>query len=133
MQSNEEWQLWKWVLGLVGSMLSGAAVGGWVGRGLVEAVKQRVSTLEQKVSFIEIEQNKCQSTLKNDIKDIVQQAIDRQAIARAEQMGEIRTELAVITALHAETQKDVKALFSRLDRRKHEVVLPQSGERRDQV
>jgi hypothetical protein len=133
MQGNEEWQQWKWILGLFGSMMSGAAVGGWVGRGMVESVKQQVAALRQKVLVIEAEQHKCQSVLKDDIKEIVQQAIDRQAIARAEQMGEIRTELAVITALHAETQKDVKALFCRLDRRKHEIILPQSGERRDQV
>jgi type II secretory pathway component GspD/PulD (secretin) len=107
-------------------MLGGSMLGGWVGRGMVEEVKQRLVV-------VETDQRKCQESIKEDIKSIVQQAIDRQSLTHVEQLGAIRTELAVISALHGETQADVKALFERFERRKNEVVLPPTGERRDQV
>ena len=133
MQASEDWQLWKLIIGAIWSALSGAAVGGWVGRGMVEDVRQKVALSAQRIDALEAEQSKCQSMLKEEIREIVQQVVDRQALARAEQMGEIRTELAVITALHGETQQDVKAIFARLDRRKSEMVINHTGERRDQT
>lgn len=132
MQSSEDWQAWKWVVGAIGSMLGGAAVGGWVGRGLVEEIKQNVTAQGLRLDTVEAEQRKCQAYLKKEIKEIVQQALAQQSLAHVEQMGAIRTELAVITALHGETQFDVKAIFDRLDRRQTDAAPPVSGERRDQ-
>lgn len=133
VQSSEDWKVWQGALGTIGSILGGAAVGGWVGRGMVEDLKRQVFEQKQRISTVEAEQAKCQSSIKDEIKAIVQQALDRQSLTHAEQLGAIRTELAVISALHGETQADVKALFDRLERRKAEVVLPPTGERRDQA
>lgn len=133
MQNSEDWQLWKWLIGIVGSMLGGAAVGGWVGRGMVEEIKQQVISQNGRIETLETDQRKCQSSIKDEIRAIVQQALDRQSLANADLLGTIRTELAVISALHGETQQDVKELFRRLERRKADVVFRPSGERRDQV
>jgi hypothetical protein len=133
VQNSEDWQLWKWLIGIVGSMLGGAAVGGWVGRGMVEEIKQQVISQNGRIETLETDQRKCQSSIKDEIRAIVQQALDRQSLANADLLGTIRTELAVISALHGETQQDVKELFRRLERRKADVVFRPSGERRDQV
>ncbi len=114
-------------------MLGGAAVGGWVGRGMVEEIKQQVISQNGRIETLETDQRKCQSSIKDEIRAIVQQALDRQSLANADLLGTIRTELAVISALHGETQQDVKELFRRLERRKADVVFRPSGERRDQV
>ena len=127
---------WRWGLSIIGSMLGGAAVGGWVSRGMLESVKQQIATLKSDVSTLERDQSKCQATLKSDIKEIVQHAvkhaIDEHALRSAGHLESIRTELAVIVALHGETQKDVQAMFERLDRRRHEFSPTPKGERRDQ-
>lgn len=123
---TNDWNLWKWVLGLLGSMLSGAAVGGWIARGMLESIQQRVTTLER-------DQTKCQATLKDDIRSIVSAAISQQAICNSEHLQAIRTELAVLVALHGETQKDVQSIFERLDRRRADYHTPTPhGERREQ-
>ena len=120
-----DWGVWKWIVGLIGSMLSGAAVGGWIARGMLESIVQRVAVLER-------DQSRCQATLKGDIKHIVQQAVDQHAMRSADHLQAIRTELAVLVALHGETQKDVQALFERMDRRRQEFIPTPRGERRDQ-
>lgn len=119
-----DWNLWKLAVGLICSMLSGAAVGGWIARGMMESIQQRVSILER-------DQTRCQATLKEDIRSIVQSAIDQQAMRNADHLQAIRTELAVLVALHGETQKDVQSIFERMDRRRVEVSGPTPhGERR---
>lgn len=121
-----DWNLWKWVVGLIGSMLSGAAVGGWIARGMMEAIQQRVSVLER-------DQARCQATLKEDIGAIVKNAIDQHALHSSDHLQAIRTELAVLVALHGETQKDVQSIFERMDRRRLDFSSPTPhGERRDQ-
>lgn len=121
-----DWNLWKWVLGLIGSMLSGAAVGGWIARGMMESIQQRVTLLEHK-------QAQCQATLKEDIATIVKGAIDQHALRSSDHLQAIRTDLAVLVALHGETQKDVEAIFERMDRRRQDFSTPTPhGERRDQ-
>ena len=121
-----DWNLWKWVVGLAGSMLSGAAVGGWIARGMMESIQQRVTLLEHK-------QAQCQATLKEDIAAIVKGAIDQHALNSSTHLQAIRTELAVLVALHGETQKDVEAIFERMDRRRQDYSSPTPhGERRDQ-
>lgn len=62
--------------------------------------------------LIKQQQERCQGTIKDDIRAIVQQAVDAQSMRYAEQLSAIRTELAVITALHGETQADVKSISS---------------------
>lgn len=119
-------------MGGVGSMLSGAAFGGWVSRGMLEGIKQQLATVKADVSTLQRDQSRCQATLKDDIRQIVQQAIDHQAMRNADHLQAIRTDLAVLVALHGETQKDVQALSDRLDRRQHETPLTPKGERRDQ-
>jgi hypothetical protein len=121
-----DWNLWKWVVGLIGSMLSGAAVGGWIARGMMESIQQRVATLER-------DQSRCQATLKEGIRSIVQQAVDQQDMRNANHLQAIRTELAVLVALHGETQKDVQSIFERMDSRRQDFSSPTPhGERRDQ-
>lgn len=105
---------------------------GWVSRGVIDSLKADAVAQKLRLDKIEAEQSKCQSSLKTEIKDLVQQALDRQSIVHQEQLGAIRTELAVITALHGETQADVKSIFDRLDRRKQDVGYQTHGERRDQ-
>lgn len=118
--------LWKWILGLAGSMLSGAAVGGWIARGMMESISSRVSLLEHK-------QAQCQATLKEDIASIVKSAIDQHALSSSIHLQDIHTKLMVLVALHGETQKDVQSIFERLDRRHMERSTPTPhGERRDQ-
>lgn len=129
---TNDWNVWRWVLGGVGSMLSGAAFGGWVSRGMLEGIKQQLTTVKADVATLQRDQSRCQATLKDDIRQIVQQAIDHQSMRNADHLQAIRTDLAVLVALHGETQKDVQALFDRLDRRQHETALPPKGERRDQ-
>ena len=114
---------WAVLTGAV-SVVVGMVGGAWAARGTLDAIQQRVATLER-------DRDRCQSTLKEDIMGIVQQAIDRQSIHNGEHLQAIRTELAVLVALHGETQKDVQALFDRLDRRQRETILNPQGERRD--
>lgn len=124
------WSLWQWGLSVIGSILGGAVVVGWVGRGVIDGVKSEAATQKLRLDKIETEQGRCQSSLKTEIKDLVQQALDRQSLVHYEQLGAIRTELAVITALHGETQADVKSIFERMDRRKTDVDPLPLSERR---
>lgn len=123
--ANNDWELWRWGLGILGSIVGGTALAGWIARGKIEEIVRENELIKQ-------QQARCQVTIKDDIRAIVQQAVDAQSMRYAEQLSAIRTELAVITALHGETQADVKSIFDRLDRRKMETPLPPHGERRDQ-
>jgi hypothetical protein len=125
-ETGGDWDVWRWGLGVLGSILGGTALAGWIARGKIDEIVREHELLKQ-------QQVRCQATLKADIESIVQRATDAQSLRYAEQLAAIRTELAVITALHGETQADVKSIFDRLERRKTEVVLPPHGERRDQV
>lgn len=131
-ETGGNWSLWQWALGVIGSALGGSMVVGWVGRGVIDSIKAEAAAQKLRLDKIETEQGKCQSGLKIEIKNLVQQALDRQALAHYEQLGAIRTELAVITALHGETQADVKSIFERLDRRKTDTGHLPRGERRSQ-
>lgn len=102
--------LWKLLGGAFLSMLSGAAVGGWVARGLV-------ANIEQRLKLVETAQSQCKASLKEDIREIVDTAINQHALSSAATLESIRTQLAVI--------------LDRMDRRKEE-KQPQCGERRDQ-
>jgi hypothetical protein len=95
---------------------------------VLEALRQADSAIILRVTSLETLQAQCRSGLRDEIKGAVQQAFDQQALRHAEQMGEIRTDLAVIVALGAETKDDLKEIFSRLNRRESEV--PYVGERR---
>ena len=123
-EPGADWRLWQWLLGLLGSVLGGAVFGGWAARGMMENLKHRVATIER-------DQAKCQATLKEDIRTIVQQAVDQHTMRSAAHLEAIRTELAVLVALHSETQRDVQALFDRLDRRRQDHGPTPHGERRD--
>lgn len=102
---------WKWAGGALLSMLSGAAVGGWTARGLI-------ANLEQRLKTVETAQNQCKATLKEDIRVIVNTAINEHALSSAATLENIRTQLAVI--------------LDRMDRRKEDTHPPPHGERRDQ-
>ena len=103
---------WKWAGGALLSMLSGAAVGGWVARGLV-------ANLEQRLKLVETAQTQCKASLKDDIREIVNTAINEHALSSAATLESIRTQLAVI--------------LDRMDRRKEDARHPLiHGERRDQ-
>ena len=106
-----DWNMWKWVLGLFGSMLSGAAVGGWVARGVF-------ASLQERLVKVELKQEACQSALQDTISKAVKSAITEHALQSASALEEIRTSLAVIA--------------DRLDRRKEDTHPPPHGERRDQ-
>lgn len=129
---TEDWKAWQWVVGVLGSMLGGAAVGGWVGRGLLESLRNRQEQTEQRMAALEHQQNVCRATIKDEITAIVRQAVADHAIGQTKQLGSIETQVAVLVALHGETQQDIKAIFERMDRRAMEIPLPPSGERRDQ-
>lgn len=109
-QPPNDWRVWQWALTVASSVLSGAVVGGWVARGVLESLRQRVSTLER-------DQTKCQATLKIDIQAIVQGEINKRAVIDQTHFESIRTDLAVLVALHSETQKDVQSIFWRMNQR----------------
>ena len=111
-----DWRFWQWLFGALCSILGGAVVGGWAARGKVEALVRDVDAIKR-------DQARCQATLKDDIRLIVQQAVDQQAMRNGTHLEAIRTELAVLVALHAETQKDVQALFKRFDRRQDDIGI----------
>ena len=123
--ASNDWDVWRWGLGVIGSIIGGSALAGWIARGKIEEIVREHELLKQ-------QQVRCQGTLKSDIEAIVQRAIDAQAIRHGDQLSAIRTELAVITALHGETQADVKSIFERLDRRKTDTGNLPRGERRGQ-
>lgn len=109
--ANNDWELWRWGLGILGSIVGGTALARMDRQGKIEEIVRENELIKQ-------QQARCQGTGKDDIRAIVQQAVDAQSMRYAEQLSAIRTELAVITALHGETQADVKSIFERLDRRK---------------
>lgn len=128
MQPEGDWRFWQWVgTGLV-ALLAWVVGRSWNARGVLEALRQADSAIILRVTSLETLQAQCRSGLRDEIKGAVQQAFDQQALRHAEQMGEIRTDLAVIVALGAETKDDLKEIFSRLNRRESEV--PYVGERR---
>ena len=106
-----DWNMWKWVLGLFGSMLSGAAVGGWVARGVFSALQERLVK-------VELKQDACQAGLQDVISKAVKSAITEHALQSASALEEIRTSLAII--------------IDRTERRKEDVYPAPHGERRDQ-
>lgn len=123
--TGSDWDLWRWGLGVLGSIIGGTALAGWIARGKIEELVREHELLKQ-------QQLRCQASLKDDIRSIVQQAMDAQSIRYGDQLSAIRTELAVIAALHGETQADVKSIFERMDRRKTDSGTRPRGERRDQ-
>lgn len=124
-ETGSDWDLWRWGLGILGSIIGGTALAGWIARGKIDEIVREHELLKQ-------QHLRCQGTLKSDIEAIVQRAIDAQAIRHGDQLSAIRTELAVITALHGETQADVKSIFERLDRRKTDTGHLPRGERRSE-
>ena len=124
-EAESDWELWRWWLGVLGSIVGVTSLAGWIARGKIEEIVREHE-------LIKYQQKQCQASIKDDISAIVQKAVDAQSMRYAEQLSAIRTELAVITALHGETQADVKSIFERLDRRKQEIVPPPRGERRGQ-
>ena len=115
-ETTTDWRFWQWILGGLCSILGGAVVGGWYAGGKVEALVRDIDTIKR-------DQSRCQATLKDDIRMIVQQAVTDQAMRNSAHLEAIRTELAVLVALHAETQKDVQALFTRFDRRQDDIGM----------
>lgn len=106
-----DWTFWKWVGGGIVSMLSGAAVGGWVARGVF-------ASLQERLVKVELKQDACQAALQETISSAVKSAITDHALQSAAALEEIRTSLAVI--------------IDRTERRKEDVYPAPHGERRDQ-
>ena len=123
--AGNDWGLWRWGLGVVGSIIGGTAMAGWIARGKIDDIVREQELIKQ-------QQARCQGSIKDEIKSIVQQAVDQHSLLYADHLSAIRTDLAVIAALHGETQQDVKSIFARLDRRVVEAPLPPHGERRGQ-
>jgi len=120
------------VLTAIGSGL----ISGVYYRGKLDVIQKtmgdRIDTLEKDrdnfASTCEQQRDKMLADLRSEVCSIVKQAVSDAGFKHAEQLGCIRTDLAVLVALHGETQKDIGEIFQRLNVR--EVDLGHDPERR---
>ena len=123
MQVSDDFEFWKWVSGAALTVAGGLIGGGWAGRGFLESMRREVIVTQSKVEA---------NILRIDALEArhdAQSAEIRQGVAEIrEGVAEIRQGVAVVSALHAETQADVQAIFARLNRRHDD--LPHGEERR---
>ena len=101
MQPESDWKFWQVIGGCVLSAVSGLIGGAWVSRGVLENLRQADTSLALRVAHLE---------------------------KQLDALASMSISLAVLTALHAEMEKDIKAIFGRLNRREED--LPHEVERR---
>jgi hypothetical protein len=115
---TEDWKFWQWIGGMFMSALAGAATSGWIARGMIEELKQRLAVCETNYTNLKQKQDACQTTLKEEISQIVELAIANHTIASGERLEEIH--------------QAIKSLATAYDRRQSDTIPTPHGERRDQ-
>lgn len=123
-----DWGLRKWVAGGVVAVMGGLLGGGWTARGMFEGLRRANDMQGTRIAAIEKKQEECNGLLRQAVDDGIQRAIDRSDLRHQEQMAVLQKTIAVTTALHEETRKDVQSIFSRLNMRG--VNIPVDVERR---
>lgn len=123
MQVSDDFEFWKWAGGAIIAAVSGLVGGVWSGRGILENLKREITTTQTtvevsvaRIDALEARQDAQSAEIRHCVDEI------RQGVA------EIRQGVAVVSALHAETQTDVREIFARLNQR--QVALPHDEERR---
>jgi hypothetical protein len=116
--SSEELKLWQVVGGFLLSALGGAATAGWVARGMLEKMQQRLQKCELDNESLKNAQAVCKANLANEMTKVVELAIANHTIQSMEQFTALR--------------KEIVNLATVFDRRKDELVPTPHGERRDQ-
>ena len=105
MQPENDWKFWQVVGGYVLSAASGLIGGAWISRGVLDSLRHADTALAVRATNLE---------------------------KQLEVLAAMPTNIAVLAALQAEIQADIKAIFERLERRQMEVYPPPHGERREQ-
>lgn len=133
--TGDDWQFWKWVFGIAGGAIAGLIGGAWTGRGVLAELHQTDHSLDMRVAVLEQNHAQCREDFREEINIAIQSVINHlelqnaaKSLQYAEQLGEIKTNLAVIIALSGETKKDIEEIFTRLNRRTHDE--PVGDERR---
>lgn len=101
VQPESDWKFWQVVVGCVLSAGGGLIGGGWVSRGVLESLRQADKDLDRRATHLE---------------------------KQLDALASMSISLAVLTALHAEMEKDIKAIFGRLNQREED--FPHEAERR---
>lgn len=123
MQVSDDFEFWKWVGGAALALAGGLVGGGWAGRGILESLRLKIATTQATVDASVARIDALEARQESQSAEI------RQGVAEIrEGVAEIRQGVAVVSALHAETQADVREIFDMLDRR--HVVMPHDEERR---
>ena len=123
-----DWGFWKWVAGGVVAVMGGLLGGGWTARGMFEGLRRANDMQDVRIASLEKKQAECNGLLRQVVDDGIQRAIDRSDLRHQEQMAILQKTIAVTTALHEETRKDVQSIFNRLNMRG--VNIPVDVERR---
>lgn len=117
MSVETDWGLWKWVTGGVVAVMGGLLGGGWTARGMFEGLRRANDMQDARIASLEKKQAECNGLLRQVVDDGIQRAIDRSDLRHQEQMAILQKTIAVTTALHEETRKDVQSIFNRLNMR----------------
>lgn len=128
MSVETDWGFWKWATGIVVAIMGGLLGGGWTARGMFEGLRRADDIQDSRITAIEKKQDEYNGMLRQVIDDGIQRAIDRSDLRHQEQMATLQKTIAVTTALHEETRKDVQSIFNRLNMRG--VNIPVDVERR---
>lgn len=138
--TDGDFSFWKWVGSALVGLISGSALTGWVGRGVLADNSQAHANLASeiasvkteltgKINAVEAAQRDCPVKMRIEFDGLVERVVNRVTMQQAQQMQEIKTDLAVLVALHGEMKQDVEAIFSRLNRREQDLGRP-AGDRR---
>ena len=134
MQVSDDFEFWKWVGGALVAVASGLVGGGWAGRGILESLRLKITatqaTVDASVARIDATVDASVARIATlEARQEAQSAEIRHCVAEIrEGVAEIRQGVAVVSALHEETQKDVREIFERLNVRS--IDIPHDEERR---
>ncbi|MBM9615297.1 hypothetical protein JWJ90_13515 [Desulfobulbus rhabdoformis] len=131
MQDGGDFKTWHAIAAALLGLLSGTAGGAWSARGLLESLRKKDIQLDGRIDATNREIDAANAGIKSnqadieqvqedlkeaprearrDMEDMLDRAIGRIALQRAGEMEEVRTNLAVLTALSQETRAVVRDL-----------------------
>ena len=105
---------WRWVATAAVGLLTGAVGWAWASRGVLEDLRAADRKAVDDVKAIKVAMAACQATF---IGSMIDKKQGEEALKHAEQMAEIRTNMAVMVAMQGEMKEDIKDIFARLNRR----------------
>lgn len=128
MQVGDDWGFWRWVGTVLISILSGVASGAWIGGRKARDLERNDQDFklwidgqnkrwESQAEVCAKQKAEMLSEMQREICNIVERATSKLIIDHNKELAKIGTSVEVQSMLMGQIQKDVEAIFGRLNRR----------------